>query len=741
MTAVINAYDRGSSLGVKRTVALSDKPDTTALYALHNRWLSGVLGAGDSLFTPGSAIWTADHLDELERDFSGQPDLTKGKRYLDKLHDQLANVSPEAIQLMAELHAVHFLIIWIGAISAAKKRSDLETILAWMPVPCSVPDSVLEAMTPGLVHPGQWAMTRRDTQLTWLIRFSRAWKELPADRQRLLVTDPWALKDFTETIHAPTSDSARLALLHLAHPDTFEPSVSPNHKLLMAERFAEAAGSDPDIDRRLLTARAALTPVYGEGFDWYQDPVVHLWWKNQKAWTAFLRWLERFRAIPDHPGPEQAPTGADQPAADFSSTRWLEDDPTRIEAIRNAWQLTRWGDGHEGATASDVNNRAIAFLDELVRDSGKWSLPLRGREDTYLMVQRLVTCTVKPATWSNELWAEFTEYRGLAVPAGQEDVAAAAGSQDDDSDPDEQIIDYIALAAKDLHVDRAVLDEIVVLLEDKGQVVLYGPPGTGKTYLAVRLAKAIIHGDTSRISVVQFHPATSYEDFFEGLRPKLTAAGQVTYERRSGPLVAIAEQAAADPTRKYVLVIDEINRANLPKVFGELLFLMEDRKEPARTLYRPEEPFTLPENLWFVGTMNTADRSIALIDAAMRRRFHFVPFFPHDGPMKDLLRSWLTDRSGRLGVADLLDEVNKELLELVGEHLLIGPSHFMKTDLSDHALERIWTYNIFPLIEEQFWGDRTAIDRWRWDQVRKRFAGTLAKTSAAEADSDEPGAA
>ena len=134
--------------------------------------------------------------------------------------------------------------------------------------------------------------------------------------------------------------------------------------------------------------------------------------------------------------------------------------------------------------------------------------------------------------------------------------------------------------------------------------------------------------------MVQFHPATSYEDFFEGLRPEETEAGQVMYGVAGGPLVAIAEQAAADPTRKYVLVIDEINRANLPKVFGELLFLMENRKESVQTLYRPEEPFTLPENLWFIGTMNTADRSIALIDAAMRRRFHFVPFFPHDGPMR-----------------------------------------------------------------------------------------------------------
>ena len=148
-------------------------------------------------------------------------------------------------------------------------------------------------------------------------------------------------------------------------------------------------------------------------------------------------------------------------------------------------------------------------------------------------------------------------------------------------DPRRSLIDHIAAAAKKLHVDRAVLDEIKELLDDKGQVVLYGPPGTGKTYLAVELAMALADGDEERVSVVQFHPATTYEDFFEGLRPSVTDAGQVTYKRTSGPLVAIAEKAAKHEAedRTYVLVIDEINRANLPKVFGELLFLLENRRQ------------------------------------------------------------------------------------------------------------------------------------------------------------------
>jgi hypothetical protein len=139
-----------------------------------------------------------------------------------------------------------------------------------LPVPCTIPADVLEALSPGIVHPGQWVMTRRDTQLAWLIRFARAWADLTAERQEQLTGDPWQMKAFAETIHAASAESARLALLHLAHPDTFEPIVSSDHKNLIAGRFADVAGTDPDIDRRLLAARAAARVldhllIHGEG--------------------------------------------------------------------------------------------------------------------------------------------------------------------------------------------------------------------------------------------------------------------------------------------------------------------------------------------------------------------------------------------------------------------------------------------------------------------------------------------
>ena len=285
--------------------------------------------------------------------------------------------------------------------------------------------------------------------------------------------------------------------------------------------------------------------------------------------------------------------------------------------------------------------------------------------------------------------------------------------------------DLAGLEAR-LLVDAGFLTDIVELLEDKGQVILYGPPGTGKTYLAQELAKVLAPDESCR-TLVQFHPSTSYEDFFEGYRPAGTGDGGIRYELTPGPLARMAKRASEAPEeQRYVMVIDEINRGNLPRVLGELLFLLEYRDQSVQTLYRPDTPFSLPKNLWFIGTMNTADRSIALVDAALRRRFHFVPFFPDSGAMEGLLGRWLAREIQPAWVGRLVDSVNDELKgDLEGSHLLLGPSHFMKDYGSTPAdqrerLRRIWEYNIEPFIEDQFFGDPDRIQHYRFGDVFTR---------------------
>ncbi len=296
------------------------------------------------------------------------------------------------------------------------------------------------------------------------------------------------------------------------------------------------------------------------------------------------------------------------------------------------------------------------------------------------------------------------------------------------SDGKAEILDELA---EELLVDRMFLDDVVELLEDKGQVIFYGPPGTGKTYLARELAR-VLAPDPGQRALVQFHPSSSYEDFFEGYRPQADS-GDMTYELTPGPLADMAQRAADTPGRRHVMIIDEINRANLPKVFGELLFLLEYRDESVRTLYRPEDTFELPRNLWFIGTMNTADRSIALVDAALRRRFHFIPFFPNRWPIEGLLERWLAANDEPSWVGELVAQVNDELdRELGGPHLLLGPSHFMKKGLDEETMGRIWKYNIEPFIEDQFFGDRDQIEYFRFDQVHKRYLIDSGRAEMAE---------
>lgn len=262
-------------------------------------------------------------------------------------------------------------------------------------------------------------------------------------------------------------------------------------------------------------------------------------------------------------------------------------------------------------------------------------------------------------------------------------------------------------AAEDLYLEVGFLEDILRLLDRHRQVVFYGPPGTGKTFIAQRLAR-IVAPDAEQRRLVQFHPSTSYEDFVEGFRP-VVVDNQLTYELQPGPLRDLADAAAADPRRTYVLIIDEINRANLPKVLGELLFLLEYRNESVRPLYRPDEEFSLPENLWVIGTMNTADRSVALLDAALRRRFQFVDFSPDvrgEGPISQVLMNWVQRNDELPVLPEIVDALNNRLhRELGGDHLAFGPSFFMRPGITEDDLRDIWRHQVEPLVADLFFGD------------------------------------
>jgi hypothetical protein len=180
------------------------------------------------------------------------------------------------------------------------------------------------------------------------------------------------------------------------------------------------------------------------------------------------------------------------------------------------------------------------------------------------------------------------------------------------------------------------------------------------------------------------------------------------------PLATIGKACA----KPFILLIDEINRGNLSKVFGELYFLLEYRKESVELQYS-RESFQLPENLWIIGTMNTADRSIALVDAALRRRFYFIGFFPDIPPVKGLLRRWLKAKQPEMSwVADLVDRANEQLGE---RQLAIGPSHFMKEGLTDEWVDLIWTHAVLPYLEEHFFGQPDRVQEFDLAALRQRL--------------------
>ena len=557
------------------------------------------------------------------------------------------------------------------------------------------------------------------------------------------------------------------ALLHLVFPDTFEGIVSVEHKGVIAKAPAFAhfiTDETADVDRKLAQIRQGLEAGLGPDFDFY-DPDVSRWWDKSAsaAWNAGIRvgsdflnsgemgpWelgykydigqrlaAGRKAVLSDAEGwqtlVKKGITGNlvfsiaqsnfrrwidDSPddALEALKALWANDDstvseriqafsgkypeqvrdsktggagsrmnvisqllmgldvemypPFRVTVFDRAYERTGYDKPPAGADEAALYEHALGFLDRFIREARSRGVPVRHRLDAQSLVWQL-------------------RY--------EDETAAEAKSRAEEMDLD--------ALAETTWLTGDYLEEIQTLLMDKMQVVFQGPPGTGKTHVAQALAKHLA-GSDERVTLVQMHPSYAYEDFVQGFRPALVGENrQPGFELRNGPLLQAAKRAREDDDKnsKHFLILDEINRGNLAKVLGELYFLLEYRDKEISLQYS-DEPFKLPSNLYFIGTMNTADRSIALVDLALRRRFYFVEFHPDDDPVKSVLRNWLKKNTRDMEwVADVVERANELLKE--DRHAAIGPSYFMKKGLDETAVKRIWKHSVLSYIEERLFGE------------------------------------
>ncbi len=746
------------------------KAEEAGIYAAAQQWVDSALRNDGSLFTPGKPVWSSQTIEEfLER--VDTESVGQGT-FIGRYEQSLVRASPNTIQLAAELLYVHFLIN--DATSGSVKRDQIMKVLGWARRDAPLPERLDKALDSGICNPGPDFGIRRHVHLRLIARLAEWLKDQTEDQRVVILDDSWKFKQSVMVLTNSQSYIQAAALLHLVDPDTFERVLPRKQKELIAEAFVDQLDErSNDLDRELVQIRRGLEVEKDRDIDFFDTDIRSVWDHQYDPWDEYIKRAKRLVDTTDLDSLENnykieiggkialARDAALAGANDWSNLvksaiagnlifgilqarfrDWITESPDdALQALQAIWKRD----------PSSVSARIRSFCGLFPRSviSGKGtrlnviSVLLMGLE-----VKRNPPFRVNP-------FSKAYESTGYDQPARDSDEAAMyehslgfldrlieeaadrgltlrdrldaqgvvwqlqGGEIDDPPDP-------LEVLAEDLLFDVDELRKIETLLSlnDKRQIIFQGPPGTGKTYVARKLAEYLA-GSEERVRLVQFHPSYAYEDFVQGFRPA-PGGEQVGFVLRNGPLLDMAEAAAKAPDAKHFLVIDEINRGNLAKVFGELYFLLEYRDEKMHLQYS-DRPFSLPTNLYIIGTMNTADRSIALVDLALRRRFHFMEFHPDKAPVQGLLGRWLAKHALEPAwVESVVDLANKKLAD---EHAAIGPSYFMQTDesgnpdLNEEKVRLTWEHNVLPYIEERLFGESERLDDFDLDDLRAEAEG------------------